>query len=124
MRTCQFMTLAVIFLAACTPIEKDDTGSLFIRGTARVVSVDQTLGRDELDYQNRHVEAYWQTEIQYAQGGAVTRADSPIKPPVGVYREPNVKVQTFDAKPGDIIQFVGMRTGRSIFLQGVAVVSQ
>jgi hypothetical protein len=94
----------------------------FIRGTARVVSVDQTAGGATLEYQGAVVRAYWQTEITTAQGGTVTQADA-FKPPVGQYRPPDVRTQEFAAKPGDTIGFVGMRTGDSIFLQSVAVLA-
>ena len=94
----------------------------FIRGTARVVSVDQTTGGATLDYQGALVRAYWQTEIATAQGGIVTQAGA-FKPPVGQYRPPDVRTQEFAAKPGDTIGFVGMRTGNSIFLQSVAVLA-
>jgi hypothetical protein len=126
MRARHYLAVAPLFaflLTACSPqAEKDDPASPFVRGTARVISVDQTLGRVVLDYQNRQVEAFWQTDVNYAQGGSLAKPDNPLKPPVGVYREPTQQIQTFDAKPGETIQFMGMRTGRSIFLQGVAVV--
>ena len=113
-----------ILLAACQPVtERQDADALYIRGTARVVSVDPTLGRVVLDYQRRRVEAYWQTEHSYAQGGSVAKSDGPLQPAVGAYREPSLKAQEFQGLPGDTIEFVGMWTGRSIFLQGVAVVS-
>jgi len=112
-----------MFLAACAPAAEKQEESPFVRGRAKVVSVDQGLGRVVLEYQNQKVEAYWQTELGYAQGGALARSDSPFKPAVGMYREPNVQAQEFDGKPGDTVDFIGMRTGRSIFLQGVAVVS-
>jgi len=94
----------------------------FIRGSARVVSVDQTLGSATLDYQGNLVHAYWQTETMAAQGGAITPADV-LKPPVGQYREADVRMQEFAAKPGDTVGFVGLRTGDTIFLQGIAVLA-
>jgi hypothetical protein len=97
--------------------------SLFFRGTAKVISIDQALGYARLEYDGRQVDAYWQKEISTAQGGIVTQAD-PVRPGVGVYREPEVRVQPLSAKPGDTIAFIGMRTGNSIFLQGVAVISR
>jgi hypothetical protein len=97
--------------------------SPFVRGSAKVVSVNQTLGHTVLEFEGRQVDAYWQTEVSAAQGGAVAQAD-PIRPGVGIYREPEVRVQPLMIKPGDTIAFLGMRTGNSIFLQGVTVLGR
>ena len=111
MRVGLAMILAAVFLAACAPAAEKKDESPFVRGRAKVVSVDQGLGRVVLDYQNQKVEAYWQTELGYAQGGSLARSDSPFKPAVGLYREPNVKSQEFDGKPGDTVDFTCQATG-------------
>ena len=114
----------LVILAACTQ-EAADPGAPgpFIRGTALVVSVDQTLGCATLEYQGQRVQAYWQTETASPQGGSLVRTDA-IRPPVGQYREAEVRMQALEAKPGDTIGFVGMRTGDTIFLRGIAVVAK
>lgn len=124
MRTWHALGITVALLAACQPVaEKQDSGARYVRGTARVISVDSALGRVVLDYQHQQVEAYWQTEVLYAQGGSVVAPDSPFKTPVGLYMESSIKGQEFPGKPGDTVAFMGLRTGRSIFLQAVSVVS-
>jgi hypothetical protein len=95
--------------------------SPFLRGTAQVVSIDPTTGSAMLNYNGQQVMAYWQTETSHAQVLPGTRVD-PQTPPGGKYLQPEVLVQAFPAKPGDIIAFMGMQTGASIFLQGVAVI--
>jgi hypothetical protein len=111
------------FLAACQGAHKDATAQgMFTQGQARVVSVDADLGYAVLNIDGANVEAYWQTEHSLAQPGATYISDV-NKPPVGVYREPSVVGRTFEAKPGDLIAFKGMKTGSSIFLQGISVIS-
>jgi hypothetical protein len=108
------------------PLANDDQSapaSPFVRGTAKVISLDQTLGYVRLEIDGTQVDAYWQTEVAAAQGGFVALNDS-VRPPVGVYREAEVHAQSLRAKPGDIVAFMGMRTGNSIFLQGIAVISR
>jgi len=107
--------------AAWAAADQGEHGA-FIRGTARVVSVDQTAGCATLEYQGNLVQAYWQIETASAQGGTVTPTDA-LRPAVGQYRETDVRTQEFAAKPGDTIGFVGMQTGQSIFLQGIAVLA-
>jgi hypothetical protein len=68
------------------------------------------------------VEAYWQTEHNLAQPGTTVRTDV-NRPPLGIYREPSVLNNSFEAKPGDTIAFKGMKTGASIFLQAISVIS-
>jgi hypothetical protein len=102
--------------------DQSPTPSPFLRGVARIVTLDQSAGYALLEFEGRQVDAYWQTEVAAAQGGIVAQND-PVRPAVGVYREPEVHVQPLHAKPGDTIAFLGMRTGNSIFLQGVAVIS-
>ena len=124
MRTWHVLAAMVALLAGCqAAVEPRDGDALYIRGTAQVVSVDPTLGSVVLDYQHRRVEAFWQTELRHAQGGSVAPPDSPLKAPIGVYRESSLRAQDFPGKPGDTIEFTGMRMGGSIFLQGVTVVS-
>lgn len=123
MRTKYLLPAAAILWVACATVPQQDSATAFIRGTARVVSVDQTLGHVLLVYQNQQIDAYWQTELDYAQNGTTASSDSPFRPPVGVYKPPNTKTQEFEGKPGDTIEFIGMRTGRSLFLRSVAVVS-
>lgn len=116
--------LPLVILSACTQQAADPAAQgPFIRGTARVVSVDQKSGCATLEYEGRQVRAYWQMETASPQGGSVVRTDR-VGTVVGQYREPEVRAQVFEAKPGDTIGFMGMRTGDSIFLQGIAVVAR
>ena len=136
--------LPALFLAACAqpdpsppsfgrmfvpdlkrPLHDDSQSSApspFLRGTAKIITLDQTVGYARLEIEGRQVDAYWQTEVAAAQGGFVAQND-PVQPPVGIYRESQVHVQPLHAQPGDTIAFLGMRTGNSIFLQGVSVIS-
>jgi hypothetical protein len=43
---------------------------------------------------------------------------------VGQYREPAVKQQVFAANPGDTISFIGLWTGKDLFLRSIAVQSR
>jgi hypothetical protein len=95
----------------------------FVRGQARVLSVDERLGLAVLEIDGQRVPAYWQKEVARAEGGAKVQ-DSPIRPPVGVYREPTVRPVTFPAQVGDVIAYVGLRTGNDLLLRGVQVIGR
>ena len=115
--------LPAIALGACATQEQPPAAQTpFVRGTAKVVSVNAVAGHAVLDLQGRRIDAYWQTEVAAAQGGSTIQPDV-NKAPVGIYHEPEVHAPTFDAQPGDTIAFLGMQTGNSIFLQGIAVIS-
>jgi len=100
------------------PVER----SGFIRDTARVVSVDNGLGQAVLDLHGEQIRAFWETQTSFAQGGIIAQPDATgLKGPVGQYKEPAVKHQVFAANPGDTISFIGMWTGKQIFLRSIAV---
>lgn len=113
-----------IFLFACAqePLTTSKDSGTFVRGRAKVISVDALLGTTLLEYQGRQVHGYWSTEHALAQGGSVSQPD-PLKPPVANYQEPVIKEQKLAVQPGDTIEFMGMWTGSDILLRGVAVVS-
>lgn len=113
--------LPALLLVACASRPQSPPATPFIRGTAKVISVDPGLGHALLQIGNRQVDAYWQTEVAAAQGGSTIQPDA-NKPPVGIYREPQVRNPAFTAQPGDTIAFVGLQTGNSIFLSGISVV--
>jgi hypothetical protein len=69
------------------------------------------------------VQAYWELERVTPQGGAIVR-QGPLKPPVGDYRETIVSQQEFPAQEGDVVSFVAMKTGSSLFLRGVRVIGR
>ena len=120
------MAVIPLAMAACSQ-QADDTalssdGGLFVRGTAKVVSVNPALGRTVLEIDGQQVTAFWETQTAVAQGGTVTRDDQ-LKPPVGHYVEPLVKEQEFAASPGDTIAFIGMRSGKEIFLRNIQVIA-
>jgi hypothetical protein len=126
MRWCvAWLAAGVLMVAACgeTVVKQEEAAPnpLVVKGKAKVVSVDNTLGLAVLEYEGKRVRSYWQTETVLAQRGTV-RADDPVKAPVGEYREPVVRAEVFGATPGDTIDFVGMWTGKDILLRGVAVV--
>jgi len=119
------LLLPLLILSACTReiIDPAPQQGPFLRGTALVVAVEPTLGRATLEYQGQRVQAYWQTETASPQGGSVVRMDA-LQSPVGQYREAQVRTQVFAAKQGDTIEFMGMRTGDSIFLQSIVVMAK
>ena len=94
----------------------------FVRDVRKVVSIDPALGQAVLDYRGRQIRAFWQTEIYQAREGMVAQPDR-LKTAVGEYREPVASVQTFDAGPGDTIEFQGMWMGNDVFLRGIAKVA-
>jgi hypothetical protein len=110
-------------LAGCAE-HKDDTLSpatnIYVRGSAKVVSLEPASGHAVLEFQGRQVDAYWQTERYVAQGGAIVKND-PLKPAVGQYAEPLPRMQTIQAKPGDTITIVGLSTPSGILLRSVVV---
>lgn len=103
--------------------EEGEGGGAFVRGRARVVSVNPAIGLATLEIDGERVQAYWELERMQAQGGAIVRS-GPLKPAVGDYREPIVHTQEFPAQAGDVILFVAMKTGRNLFLRGVQVVGR
>jgi hypothetical protein len=127
MRTAIFSILLLTLCTACKPWDawgkaEEPQRAGFIRDTAKVVSVDHVLGQAVLEYQGKQVKAYWQTEVQFAQGGMVVQPDpTGLKLPVGQYRQPLTKQQVFEANPGDTIQFVGLWTDKQIFLRSISV---
>jgi hypothetical protein len=102
--------------------EESSATSLYLRGTAQVISVDRPTGSAVLNFSGRHVLAYWQTETVYAPVLTGTQLNSTTAPS-GAYLEPQAVDRNFPAKPGDTIAFLGMHTGDSIFLQGVTVIA-
>ena len=102
--------------------EESSASSLYLRGTAQVLSVDRPTGSAVLNFNGRRVLAYWQTQTAYAPVLTDTQLDSTTSPS-GKYLQPQVVDHVFPAKPGDTIAFLGMHTGDSIFLQGVAVIA-
>jgi hypothetical protein len=116
-----FLIFVPFLLSACaaTGGGADQNSSSFVRGTARVVSVNQTLGTAVLDFDGRQVDAYWQTESAHPQGGTVIQPD-PLRPPIGQYREAQTSANSFNAKPGDTIRFLALRTGNTLFLQAIS----
>ena len=118
------LALACAAMAGCSASETDDSSSnpLVIRDTARVVSVDPQLGLAVLDLHGKQVRAFWQTEIMLAQGGVVNQPDATgTRLPVGQYKEPVARTQTFAASPGQTIEFLGMWAGDQIFLRSIAI---
>ena len=126
---CRLMTLGILCLVLAfgcahpeSSVNTPATG--FIEGQARVVSVDQVLGRAVLEIGGREVRAFWLTQSTTPQlRGAVSRS-GPVNSPTGVYYEAAVQRQTFPAEPGDLIAFVALRTGDELFLRGVTVVAR
>ena len=117
-----FSLAVTLFWGACSQSHPQTAGeSPFIRGTARVITVDAVVGQALLDFQGRQVYGYWLTSRQLAQPGTVEQAD-PLKPPVGQYQEAVEKPEIFAAVPGDTIEFVGMRTGNDIFLRNISII--
>ena len=100
------------------PSSKKDSGA-FLRGQAKVVSVDPVLGRALLEYKGRRVYGFWEVESAQARTWpmevTINGADGPL--------QPVVSSQEFPAQPGDTIAFVGMQTGDNIYLRGVSVVA-
>jgi hypothetical protein len=94
----------------------------FVRGQARVVAVDPVLGRAILDIGGRHIQAYWNTQRVLAGPGSFF-TDGPLSAPTVNAHDPIVREQNFPAKPGELIAYIGMRTGEDdLFLRGVTVV--
>lgn len=114
------LLLPLISGCARKPAATQDDG-LFVRGRARVVAVNPALATVTLDIDGKQVQAYWELEQVTAQGGAVVRQGS-FRPPIADYREPIVSQQFFPAQEGDVVMFVAMKTGNSLFLRGVQVV--
>jgi hypothetical protein len=116
--------LALAMLSGCAHPEKEPLpNNTYLRGSAKVVSISAENGHAVLDYEGRQVNAYWQTEVYLAQGGAFLQNDR-MKPPVGQYAEPVAQPQTIHAKAGDTIAFVGMTTPSGILLRAVTVVGK
>ncbi len=124
MRLGTFLILVVLSFAGCATQApaSDGTRVIPVEGRARVVSVDQSLGQAVLEIGGSNVNAYWQVERAYAQGGAVIN-NGPLTAPVGAYREPVVRPQKFAANPGDLIAYVGLQTGNEILLRSIQVVA-
>lgn len=115
--------VALLLIAGCgEPAKTESQNTLYVRGNAKIVSIEPDNGHAVLDYEGRRVDAFWKTEVYLAQGGAFLKNDpNPMKPPVGQYAEPVAKQQTIHAKPGDSISFVGMTTPSGILLRSVSV---
>lgn len=95
----------------------------FIRGTARVITVDEPLGQALLDINGERVYAYWQKEAYAAQPGSITRS-GPLHAPMADYHEAEARPIHFPAQAGQAIEFVGLRTRNEIFLRGVALIGK
>jgi hypothetical protein len=119
------LVLAAISLGACAEKSSDirEKEGGFVEGRARVLTVDQSIGTATLEIDGKRVEAFWEVERANPQGGAVVR-NGPLKPPVADYREVIVHRQEFPAEPGDMIAFVAMRSGRSLYMRGVRVIGR
>ena len=125
----QLPKLSVLFIslamAACSQqaaTTTTDDGGLFVRGTAKVVSVNLAMGRTVLEIDGRQVTAFWETHTALARTGSITREDQ-FKAPVGHYEEPVVREQEFAANPGDTIAFIGMKSGKELFLRTIQVIA-
>jgi hypothetical protein len=114
------LLLPCVLISCAQPAQTSLPDGAYVRGNARVVSIDPDSGHAVLDFQGRQVDAYWQTEVYLAQGGTLVQND-PLKPPVGQYAAPITKPQTLNAKAGDTISFIGMATPSGILLRSVAV---
>ncbi len=113
-----------LFLIACAhPTDAPPSAGSYVRGSARVISIEPENGHALLEFQGRRIDAYWQTETYLAQGGSLVQND-PLKPPVGQYAEPVPKAQTLNAKAGDTITFIGISSPSGILLRAVAVAAQ
>jgi hypothetical protein len=125
MKRAFILSIALLLCACAAPAGEDqeplDPNSPFVRGTARVVSVNQSLGQIILEFEGRQVEAFWQTESSRAQLRGEFVQNNPAAGPVGHYYEAQVNSHAFDVRPGDIIHFIGFRTGQSIFLRSAVV---
>ncbi len=128
----QILAVAVLGLVPCActrvpiapatdPFARPHESVGYISGTARVLTIDKSLGQATLEFDGQGVNAYWLTETDVAQGGTVTTVD-PLQPDVGSYEKPVVRAEVFNAVPGDTIQFAGLKTGDDILLRGFRVI--
>ncbi|HVS69794.1 MAG TPA: hypothetical protein VHQ47_00900 [Phycisphaerae bacterium] len=120
--------LAVALLAAGCVREQTVTitrqGPPMVTGKAKVVEVNARLGVATVDMRGKRFNIYWKPEIVVAHSGTVVPPQSMLDPPVGAYEAPTVVPTAFPAKPGDVIEFLGMRSGDDILLSRVAVIPQ
>lgn len=100
------------------------SGPPMVAGRAVVVEVNARLGMATLDMHGKQIDVYWKPEIVVADN-----AHSEILPPktivdpyVGIAQEPTVVPTAFPGKPGDIVDFLGMRDGEDVYLSRIAVV--
>jgi hypothetical protein len=124
-----FCTAAVIAaaLSGCAPSpapsdQVDHAGAFeVLRGKARIVSIDPVIGRAILDVGGRHVTAYWDTARVIPRRGDYV-LNGPLKAPTVNPAEPIVKEQEMTAKPGDLIGYVGIKTGPDeLLLRGISI---
>ncbi len=99
-------------------------GPPMVTGKGTVVEVNPRLGMAVIDMKGKQFNIYWKPEIVVAHTGTVVPPQSMLDPPVGAYEAPTVVPTAFPAKPGDVIEFLGMRSGDDILLSRVAVVPQ
>lgn len=126
MRLIHFCLLAVLLMASCgqpsQPLEKIRNFSEVV-GRAKVLEVNQDLATCVLEIQGQRISAYWQPFVATTQPGSVAfEGNGYTRHPVGAYQEPVQHPRTFEAKPGDTIQFRGIRTGNEILLSLIEVV--
>jgi hypothetical protein len=126
MRACVFILIFLIMFTAgaggCAQHKTAPASEAFVRGQARVVEVDNALGSVLLQMGKNKIRAYWSTETSRPQAGSVVTPDK-VRGPVGVYGEAEVAEQEFPGKVGDVVSFVGMRTGNELLLRRVEVIS-
>ena len=125
----RFFFLLLLFMGGCaqeviTPAPDQAGSGAFIRGQARVLSVEPTLGRALLEFDGRQVWSYWQQERVFAREQGTVVRPNPVAGPQGLYSETIIQRQEFAAQPGDTIAFVGLRTGESIFLRGISIINR
>jgi hypothetical protein len=121
---CLILPLLMV-IAGCETrrtVTKQAQGIPMVSGRAMVVEVNPRLGMAVLDMRGKQFDAYWKPEVIVSHNGTYVPPKTMFDPPVGVYQETTAVPTAFPAKPGDMIEFLGMRSGDDILLQRVAVV--
>ena len=64
---------ALVLIAGCAKPEKAALpNNTYLRGNAKIISIEPENGHAILQYDGRQIDAYWQTEVYLAQGGGVS----------------------------------------------------